>query len=63
MDKLDIYGHKPLHHLNRFRLIVELRETRAELRDARQQIKDLRGAIDTMITAGRIRNVIKKTKL
>lgn len=48
MDKLDVFGAKPLHHLNRFRLIVELRQTRAELKEARQKIRDLTGALDAI---------------
>lgn len=47
-DKFDVFGTKPLHHLNRFRLIVELRETRAELKRVKQQLKDVIGGLDAM---------------
>lgn len=49
MDKFDVFGTKPLHKLNRFRLIVELRQVRAELIDARQKIKDLEGEVRALI--------------
>lgn len=67
-DKLDVFGTRPLHHLNRFSLIIQLRQTQAELRVERQKVKDLQGALDAMslgepITTGAIRSVIEKTKL
>lgn len=62
-DKLDIYGTKPLHHLNRFSLIVELRQVRAELIDAKQKIKDLEGEIAALIECENYKpaNDVRKT--
>lgn len=62
-DKLDVFGTKPLHHLNRFRLIVELRQVRAELIDARQKIKDLEGQVATLIECEKYEpaNDVRKT--